>query len=71
MTVSAEGWVENQKLNQTVPLLSFGWVFGFQLDLVEKHLITLPELTFTVEITAPHIEEVYLILQLKLLIFVA
>ena len=71
MTVSAEGRVENQKLNQTAALLSFGWVFGFQLDSIEKHLITLPVLTFTVEITAPHIEEVYLILQLKLLIFVA
>ena len=26
---------------------SFGWVFGFQLDLLEKHLITLTVLTFT------------------------
>ena len=47
MTVSAEGRVENQKLNQMVALLSFGWVFGFQLDSLEKHLITLPVLTFT------------------------
>ena len=23
------------------------WVFGFQLDLLEKNLVTLPELTFT------------------------
>ena len=37
MTVSAEGRVENQKLNQTAALLSFGWVFGFQLDSLEKH----------------------------------
>ena len=47
MTVSAEGRVENQKLNQTAALLSFGWVFGFQLDSLEKHLITLTGLTFT------------------------
>ena len=38
--MSAEGRVENQKLNQTAALLSFGWVFGFQLDSLEKHLIT-------------------------------
>ena len=36
MTVPAEGQVENQKLNQTATLLSFGWVFGVQLDLLEK-----------------------------------
>ena len=30
--VSAEGRVEHQKLNQTAALLSFGWVFGVQLD---------------------------------------
>ena len=47
MTVSAEGRVENQKLNQTAALLSFGWVFGFQLDLLEKNLITLTRVTFT------------------------
>ena len=47
MTVSAEGRVENQKLNQTAALLSFGSVFGFQLDSLEKHLITLAILTFT------------------------
>ena len=46
--MSAEGRVENQKLNQTAALLSFGWVFGFQLDSLEKHLITLLALTFTV-----------------------
>ena len=34
--MSAEGRVENQKLNQTADLLSFGWVFGFQLDLLEN-----------------------------------
>ena len=34
VTVSAEGRLENHKLNQTVALLSFGWVFGFQLDLL-------------------------------------
>ena len=45
--MSAEGRVENQKLNQTAALLSFGWVFGFQLDLLEKNLITLPVVTFT------------------------
>ena len=47
MTVSAEGRVENQKLNQTAALLSFGWVFGFQLDLLEKKLTTLLGFTFT------------------------
>ena len=47
MPVSAEGRVEHQKLNQTAALLSFGWDFGFQLDLLEKNLVTLPELTFT------------------------
>ena len=36
MPVSAEGRVEHQKLNQTAALLSFGWVFGVQLDLLEK-----------------------------------
>ena len=36
VTVSAEGRVEYQKLNQTAALLSFGWVFGVQLDLLEK-----------------------------------
>ena len=45
--MSAEGRVENQKLNQTAALLSFGWVFGFQLDLLEKYLINLTVLTFT------------------------
>ena len=34
--LSAEGRVENQKLNQTAALLSFGWVFGFQLDSLEN-----------------------------------
>ena len=47
MTVSAEGRVENQKLNQTAALLSFGWVFGFQLDLLEKNVFTLVAVTFT------------------------
>ena len=47
MTVSAEGRVENQKLNQTAAPLSFGWVFGFQLDLLEKNLTTLLGFTFT------------------------
>ena len=47
MTESAESRVENKKLNQTAALLSFGWVFGFQLDLLEKDLITLPVVTFT------------------------
>ena len=47
VTVSAEGRVENQKLNQTAALLSFGWVFGFQLDLLKKNLITLTGFTFT------------------------
>ena len=44
--MSAEGRVENQKLNQTAALLSFGWVFGFQLNSLEKHLITLAVVTF-------------------------
>ena len=47
MPVSAEGRVENQKLNQTAALLSFGRVFGFQLDSLEKHVITLAVGTFT------------------------
>ena len=46
MPVSAEGRVENQKLNQTAALLSFGWVFDIQLDLLEKKLTTLPGFTF-------------------------
>ena len=46
MTVSAEGRVENQKLNQTAALLSFGLVFGFQLDSLEENLTTLPGFTF-------------------------
>ena len=50
MTVSAEGRVENQKLNQTAVLLSFGGFFGFQVDSLEKHLITLAVLTFTLDI---------------------
>ena len=33
---SAEGQVEHQKLNQTTALLLFGWVFGVQLDSLEK-----------------------------------
>ena len=44
--MSAEGRVEIQKLNQTAALLSFGWVFGFQLDLLEKNLVSLAGLTF-------------------------
>ena len=47
MTVSAEGQVENQKLNQTAALLSLGCVVGFQLDSLEKHLITLTVVAFT------------------------
>ena len=46
MTVSAEGRVENQKLTQTAALLSFGWVFGFQLDLLEKNFITLTRVSY-------------------------
>ena len=41
--MSAKGRVENQKLNQKLP---FAWVFGFQLDLLEKNLITLTGYTF-------------------------
>ena len=52
MTVFAEGRVENQKLNQTAALLSFGWVFGFQLDLLEKDLVSLVGFTFTQHIFA-------------------
>ena len=44
--MSAEGRVENQKLNQTAALLSVGWVFDFQLDSFEKNLTTLPVFTF-------------------------
>ena len=47
MPVSAEGRVEHQKLNQTAALLSFGWVFGLQLDSLEKHLITSTVVTST------------------------
>ena len=36
VTVSAEGRVEHQKLNQTTALLLFGWVFGVQLNLLEN-----------------------------------
>ena len=43
----AEGRVENQKLNQTAAPLLFGWIFGFQLDLLEKNLTTLLAFTFT------------------------
>ena len=47
MPVSAEGRVENQKLNETAALLSFVTVFGFQLDSLEKKLTILPGFTFT------------------------
>ena len=46
LIVSAEGRVENQKLNKTAALLSFGWVFGFQLDSLEKNVLTLVAVTF-------------------------
>ena len=42
--------LKTKKLNQTAALLSFGWVFGFQLDLLEKHVITLTVLAFTPEL---------------------
>ena len=45
--MSAEGRVENQKLNQTTAMLLFGYVFGVQLDSLEKNLITLTRVTFT------------------------
>ena len=35
MTVSAEGRVEHQKLNQTTA----GWVFGVKLDSLEKSVL--------------------------------
>ena len=44
----AEGRVENQKLNQTTALVLFRWVFGFQLDFLEKNLVSLAGFTFTV-----------------------
>ena len=44
---SYEGRVEHQKLNQTAALLSFGWVCCFQLDFLEKYLITLTVVTFS------------------------
>ena len=47
--MSAEGRVKNQKLNQTAALLSFGWGFGFQIDLLEKNLINLTQGTFTMK----------------------
>ena len=43
----AEGRVENQKFTQTAAQLPFGSVFGFQLDSLEKHLITLTVVIFT------------------------
>ena len=43
MAVSGEGQVEHQKLNQTAALLSFGWVFGAQLDSLEKSVSPNPE----------------------------
>ena len=36
VSMSAEGRVEYQKFNQTTALLLFGWVFGVQLDSLEK-----------------------------------
>ena len=45
--MSTEGRFEHQKPNQTAALLSFSWVFGFQLDSLEKHLITLTGVAFT------------------------
>ena len=36
MAVSAEDRVENQKFNQMAARLSFGWVYGVQLDFLEK-----------------------------------
>ena len=39
MPVSAEGRVEHQKLNKTTALLLFGWVFGVQLDSLEKSVL--------------------------------
>ena len=45
--MSAEGRVENQKLNQTAALLSLEGVFGIQLDSLEKKLTTLPGFTIT------------------------
>ena len=46
MPVCAEGQVEHQKLNQTTALVLFGWVFGVQLDSLEKKLVTFAELNF-------------------------
>ena len=37
--MSAEGRVEHQKLNQTAALLLFGWVFGIQLNTLEKSVL--------------------------------
>ena len=53
MPLSAEDRVEHQKLNQTATLLSFGWVFGFQLDSLEKDLITVALITFTLWLLVP------------------
>ena len=44
MVVEDFSRIGNQKLNQT---LAFGWVFGFQLDSLDKQLITLTIITFT------------------------
>ena len=33
--MSAKGWADDQKLNQTAALLSLGWVLGVQLDSLE------------------------------------
>ena len=41
--MSAKGRVEQQKLNQTTALLLFGWVFGVQLDSLEKSVLAKDE----------------------------
>ena len=45
-SLSAEGRVERQNLNQTAGVLLFGWVFGFQLDQLGNSSTTLPEFNF-------------------------
>ena len=39
--------LNTKKLNQTAALLLFGWVFGVQLDSLEKNLVTIAGLNIT------------------------
>ena len=47
-------WIELKTKNQTAALLSFGWVFGFQLDSLEKNLTTVLGFTFSLFLVYPN-----------------